>query len=129
LPERSSSPEEETCCFHDPFGTKRLLEKIAQFLAGGEPPGVHLREARCAFCRWPIKVLFDRKCQRFLHTGWVRLDRAHNLEVGCLLNFKYKGDNEVRVKVFDGVVVDTITTMARMSKFRFSDVLPLQRRW
>jgi hypothetical protein len=26
---------------------------------------------------------------------------THNLEVGCLLNFKYEGDNELCVKVFD----------------------------
>jgi hypothetical protein len=27
--------------------------------------------------------------------------RAHNLKVGFLVNFKWKGDGEFRVKVFD----------------------------
>jgi hypothetical protein len=35
----------------------------------------------------------------FLHTSWERFSPAHNLEASCLLNFKCKGDDELRVKV------------------------------
>jgi hypothetical protein len=37
----------------------------------------------------------------FLHTRWEKFARTHNLEVGCLVNFKSEGDNDLRVKVFD----------------------------
>jgi hypothetical protein len=37
----------------------------------------------------------------FLHTGWKKFTRTHNLEVGYLVNFKLEGDNDLRVKVFD----------------------------
>jgi hypothetical protein len=37
----------------------------------------------------------------FLHTGWDKFARAHNLEVGCLMNFNWEGDDELKVKVFD----------------------------
>jgi hypothetical protein len=63
--------------------------------------GVHLWEASCGFCRWPIEVLFNGEGRMFLHTGWEKFARAHNLEVACLVNFKWEGDNELRVKVFD----------------------------
>jgi hypothetical protein len=46
--------------------------------------------------------MFNGQGQMFLCISWERFVCAHNLEVSCLLNFKYKGDNEVRVKVFDG---------------------------
>jgi hypothetical protein len=61
---------------------------------------MHLREASCGFCWWPVKVLFNRQGQMFLHTGWEKFARAHNLEVGCLLNFVFEGDGELSVKVF-----------------------------
>jgi hypothetical protein len=71
----------------------------------------------------------------FLRTRWERFARAQHMEVGCLLNFKYEGDGELRVKVTDGThaAAGTTTTatptMARMAKFKFSDILPLQQRW
>jgi hypothetical protein len=37
----------------------------------------------------------------FLHTSSKLFARAHNLEVGCLANFKWEGDVDLRVKVFD----------------------------
>nr|XP_051210843.1 B3 domain-containing protein Os03g0212300-like [Lolium perenne] len=66
-------------------GSKRLLEKFAQYLAGREPASAHLR----------------KEGHMFLHTGWERFARAHNLEAGCLVNFKWEVDDELRVKVFN----------------------------
>jgi hypothetical protein len=37
----------------------------------------------------------------YLHTGWDKFARAHNLEVGFLLTFLYEGGAEMIVKVFD----------------------------
>jgi hypothetical protein len=37
----------------------------------------------------------------YLHTGWDKFARAHNLEVGCLLTFLYEGVGEMIVKVLD----------------------------
>jgi hypothetical protein len=33
-------------------------------------------------------VFFDWEGHIFLHTGWEKFARAHNLEVSCLVNFK-----------------------------------------
>jgi hypothetical protein len=44
--------------------------------------------------------LFDGKSKMFLHIGWKKFAHTHNLEVGFLLNFKWEGDDELRVKVF-----------------------------
>jgi hypothetical protein len=38
-----------------------------------------------------------------LHTSWEKFTHAENLEVGCLLNFLYKGGGELRLKVFDNI--------------------------
>jgi hypothetical protein len=49
----------------------------------------------------------------YLHTGWEKFARAHNLEVGCFLNFLYKGEGELSVKVFETHhAAVTITTAA-----------------
>jgi hypothetical protein len=85
----------------DHFSLKRLLGKFAQYLTGREPGSMHLREANCGFCRWPVEVLFDGEGHMFLHTCWEKFASAHNLEVGCLVNIKWEGDDELRVKVFD----------------------------
>jgi hypothetical protein len=37
----------------------------------------------------------------YLHTGWDKFARSHNLVAGCLLTFLYEGDDEMIVKVFD----------------------------
>jgi hypothetical protein len=76
----------------DPFSSKRVLEKFAQYLAGREPASVHLREVNCGLCRWPVEPPFDGECHMFLHRGWEKFAHAHNLEVGCLVNFKWEGD-------------------------------------
>jgi hypothetical protein len=45
--------------------------------------------------------LFDGEGHMFLHTCWEKFARAHNLEVGCLVKFKWEGAGVLRVKVFD----------------------------
>jgi hypothetical protein len=37
----------------------------------------------------------------YLHTGRNKFTRAHDIDIGCLVNFFYEGDNEMSVKVFD----------------------------
>jgi hypothetical protein len=37
----------------------------------------------------------------YLHTGWDKLGRTHNLEDGCMLTFLNEGDIEMIIKVFD----------------------------
>jgi hypothetical protein len=37
----------------------------------------------------------------FLHTGWEKFTCAHNMGVGCFVNFMWEGDVEIKVKVFD----------------------------
>jgi hypothetical protein len=37
----------------------------------------------------------------YLHTGWEKFVRVHNLQAGCVLTFRYEGDDEMSVKVFD----------------------------
>jgi hypothetical protein len=86
----------------DPLGSKCPSEKFSQYLAGWERASVHLREASCGFCRWPVEVMFDEEGRMLLHTGWEKFARAHNLEVGWLANYKWEGDDELGVKVFDG---------------------------
>ena len=62
---------------------------------------MRLWEASCGSCRWPVEVLFDGQGKMYLHTGWEKFARAHNLAAGCLLTFLYEGDGEMAVKVFD----------------------------
>ncbi|KAK1604110.1 hypothetical protein QYE76_027783 [Lolium multiflorum] len=47
-----------------------LPDKFAEFIAGNEPAALHLREAGCDCCRWPVDVLFDRRGKMYFHTGW-----------------------------------------------------------
>jgi hypothetical protein len=37
----------------------------------------------------------------YLHTGWDKFARPHNLEDVCLLTFLYEGGDEMIVKVFN----------------------------
>nr|XP_051202272.1 B3 domain-containing protein Os03g0212300-like [Lolium perenne] len=107
-PECSSTPD----CFHmffelvvlikeDPFSSKRHPEKFVQYLVSQEPASVHLQEARCGFCRWPVEVLFNEEGHMYLHTDWEKFACTYNLEVGCLVNFQWESDNKLRVKLFD----------------------------
>ncbi|KAK1621294.1 hypothetical protein QYE76_026865 [Lolium multiflorum] len=82
----------------DPLGIHRLPNK---FVVGNEPAALQLREAGCGFCRWPVDMLFDGRGKIYLHTGWEKFARLHDLQDGCVLTFSYQGDEEMSVKVFD----------------------------
>jgi hypothetical protein len=45
-----------------------------------------------------VEVLFDGKGSMYLLTGWKKLARDHDVEIGCLLNFFYKSDNEMSIR-------------------------------
>jgi hypothetical protein len=47
------------------------------------------------------EVSFDGQRKMYLHTGWEKFSRIHNMEVGCLVNFLYEGDREMTIKVFN----------------------------
>ncbi|XP_051229171.1 B3 domain-containing protein Os03g0212300-like [Lolium perenne] len=89
----SLSSSQESRCFEfilcideNPLGIKLLPDKFAEFVDGTEPAELQLREGKM-----------------YMHTGWDKFARAHNLEVGCLLTFLYKGDGEMIIKVFDKI--------------------------
>jgi hypothetical protein len=48
-----------------------------------------------------VDVLFDGRNKMYLHTGWEKFARSHDLQAGCMLTFCYEGDDEMSVKVFD----------------------------
>ncbi|XP_051230192.1 B3 domain-containing protein Os03g0212300-like [Lolium perenne] len=85
----------------DPHSKKRVSDKFAEFLAGREPAEVHLREASCGFCHWPVEVLFEGQGSMYLNRGFDKFSREHNLEVECLLHLFYEADAEMNIKVFD----------------------------
>jgi hypothetical protein len=37
----------------------------------------------------------------YLHTGWEKFTRFHDLQTVCVLTFSYQGDQEMSLKVFD----------------------------
>jgi hypothetical protein len=43
--------------------------------------------------------LFEGEGQLFLYTGWEKFTRAHNPDVGSLVNFLWEGDIELMVNV------------------------------
>jgi hypothetical protein len=51
------------------LGILRLPDEFAEFVAGNEPVGLSMWEARCGFCQWSMDVLFDRRGKMYLHTG------------------------------------------------------------
>nr|XP_051214348.1 B3 domain-containing protein Os03g0212300-like [Lolium perenne] len=83
----------------DPHVIQWLLDK---FVAGNEPAALHLREAGCDCCRWPVDVLFDGCSKKYLHTSREKFARYHDPQAGCVLTFSYLGDGDISVKVFDG---------------------------
>nr|XP_051196884.1 B3 domain-containing protein Os03g0212300-like [Lolium perenne] len=85
----------------EPLGIQRLSDKFADFVANNELAVLHLREASCDYCRWPVDMLFDGRAKMYLHTGWEKFARYHDLEAGCVLAFSYLGDADMSVKVFD----------------------------
>ncbi|KAK1617835.1 hypothetical protein QYE76_023352 [Lolium multiflorum] len=85
----------------DPLGIQRLPDKFADFVAGNELASLHLREDACDCYRWIVDVTFDARSKMYLHTGWEKLARYHDLEAGCMLTFAYLGEADMSVKVFD----------------------------
>jgi hypothetical protein len=53
----------------------------------------------------PVDVLFDGRGKMYLHTGWEKLARSHDLQAICMLTFCYQGGEEISVKVFDDNVL------------------------
>ena len=77
-------------------------------LAGREPHKVKLQEAGSG-CRrlWDVLVVFDGEGHMYLGPGWEHFTRAHELQLGYFLVFRYDGDAMFTVKMFDN-------TMCRM---------------
>ncbi|XBI38939.1 hypothetical protein VPH35_123826 [Triticum aestivum] len=87
---------------------QRLPDKFAKMLAGREPHKVKLREADSGLHRlWKVLVVFDGEGHMYLGTGWEHFARAHELQLGYFLVFRYDGDAMFTVKMFDN-------TMCRM---------------
>ncbi|XBI78301.1 hypothetical protein VPH35_088022 [Triticum aestivum] len=87
---------------------QRLLDKFAKMLAGREPHKVKLREAGSGLHRlWDVLVVFDGEGHMYLGPGWEHFARAHELQLGYFLVFRYDGDAMFTVKMFDN-------TMCRM---------------
>ncbi|XBH94465.1 hypothetical protein VPH35_085239 [Triticum aestivum] len=77
-------------------------------LAGREPHKVKLREADSGLHRlWKVLVVFDGEGHMYLGPGWEHFTRAHELQLGYFLVFRYDGDAMFTVKMFDN-------TMCRM---------------
>ncbi|KAK1607815.1 hypothetical protein QYE76_031488 [Lolium multiflorum] len=85
----------------DPLGIQRLKDKFAEFVAGNKSAVLHLREAGCDCCWWPVDVLFDGRGKMYLYTSWENFARYHDLESGCVLTFSYLGEADMSIKVFD----------------------------
>jgi hypothetical protein len=41
-------------------------------------------------------MLFDGRDKMYLHTGWEKFGRYHDLQVGYVLTFSYLGDEDMR---------------------------------
>ena len=77
-------------------------------LVGREPQKVKLREAGSGLHRlWDVLVVFDGEGHMYLGPGWEHFARAHELQLGYFLVFRYDGDAMFTVKMFDN-------TMCRM---------------
>ncbi|XBH67026.1 hypothetical protein VPH35_095472 [Triticum aestivum] len=87
---------------------QRLPDKFAKMLADREPHKVKLREAGSGLRRLcDVLVLFDGEGHMYLGPGWEHFVRAHELQLGYFLVFRYDGDAMFTVKMFDN-------TMCRM---------------
>ncbi|XP_040249933.1 B3 domain-containing protein Os03g0212300-like [Aegilops tauschii subsp. strangulata] len=87
---------------------QRLPDKFGKMLAGREPHKVKLQEAGSG-CRrlWDVLVVFDGEGHMYLGPGWEQFARAHELQLGHFLVFRYNNDAMFTVKMFDN-------TMCRM---------------
>ena len=81
-----------------------MPDKFAKLLDGREPREVKLREAGDGRrgLQWDVEVVFDGDGRMHLGRGWERFARAHCLQLGHFLVFRYDGDAVLTVKVFDG---------------------------
>ncbi|XP_040249871.1 uncharacterized protein [Aegilops tauschii subsp. strangulata] len=87
---------------------QRLPDKFAKMLAGREPHKVKLRETGSGLRRlWDVLVVFDGEGHMYLGPDWDHFARAHELQLGHFLVFRYDGDAMFTVKMFDN-------TMCRM---------------
>ncbi|XBI49584.1 hypothetical protein VPH35_113129 [Triticum aestivum] len=87
---------------------QRLPDKFAKMLAGREPHNVKLREADSGLHRlWDVLVVFDGEGHMYLGPNWEHFARAHELQLGYFLVFRYDGDVMFTVNMFDN-------TMCRM---------------
>ncbi|XP_048547489.1 B3 domain-containing protein Os03g0212300-like [Triticum urartu] len=87
---------------------QRLPDKFAKMLVGREPHKVKLLEAGSGLHRlWDVLVVFDGEGHMYLGPGWEHFARAHELQLGYFLVFRYDGDATFTVKMFDN-------TMCRM---------------
>jgi hypothetical protein len=39
-----------------------------------------------------VNVFFNGHSKMYLHTGWEKFTRFHDLQAGCVLTFTYQGD-------------------------------------
>ncbi|KAF7091903.1 hypothetical protein CFC21_094444 [Triticum aestivum] len=84
---------------------QRLPDKFAKMLAGREPHKVKLREAGSGLRRlWDVLVVFDGEGHMYLGPGWEQFARAHELQLGHFLVFRYDGDAMFTVKMFDNTM-------------------------
>ncbi|KAF7060322.1 hypothetical protein CFC21_067118 [Triticum aestivum] len=76
-----------------------------KMLAGRDPHKVKLREAGSGCHRlWDVLVVFDAKGHMYLGPGWEHFARAHDLQLGHFLVFRYDGDAMFTVKMFDNTI-------------------------
>jgi hypothetical protein len=50
---------------------------------------------------WLTELLFDRTGIPYLANGWMRFCQRHDIVAGHLLVFKFNGDHQITVTVFD----------------------------
>ena len=74
-------------------------------LAGREPQKVKLREAGSGRRRlWDMVVVFDGEGHMYLGPGWDHFARAHELQLGHFLVFRYDDDAMFTMKMFDNTM-------------------------
>ncbi|XP_044961871.1 B3 domain-containing protein Os03g0212300-like [Hordeum vulgare subsp. vulgare] len=70
-----------------------------------EPPKVKLWESGSGHHRlWDVLVVFDTNGHMYLWCEWEHFSRAHDLQLGHLLVFRYDGELVLTAKVFDGTM-------------------------
>ncbi|XBI95177.1 hypothetical protein VPH35_031694 [Triticum aestivum] len=84
---------------------QRLPNTFAKILVGREPHKVKLQEAGSGLHRlWDVSVVFDGEGHMYLGPGWEHFARAHELQLGYFLVFRYDGDAMFTVKMFDNTM-------------------------